>query len=71
MSRNKKIRSEINLLSEYIHKWNLRQALGDYGLWSRNQLIKVAVNKIFQAKRGERELLVKLSDAQIKKLKRN
>lgn len=37
-------------------------------LWPRNRLIKVAIDKIFQAKR---ELLVKLSNAYIKKIKRN
>lgn len=44
----------------------MTQALGDYGLWP-----KVAAVKIFQAKSRERELLVKLSYAYIKKIKRN
>ena len=46
----------------------MRQALGDDGLWPRNWWIKVATDKIFQAKR---ELLVKLSDANTKRIKRN
>lgn len=49
--------------------WNVRAALGEYALWPRNLLIQVVVGKIFQAKRGERELLVKLTDAYIEKLK--
>lgn len=66
MSRNKNIRSKLNLLLG-ISRWNVRQALGDDGLWPRNQ-IKVATDKIFQAKT---ELLVKLSGANTKKIKRN
>lgn len=53
MSRNKKIRSKPNLLLDYIHKWNLRQALGGYGLWPRNQLIKVAVRSSKQREEKE------------------